>query len=161
MAKRTERPWHSSIALASGALAALLVACDSGPDDDDALTSSETVGTELACDELANETACVAAQCHWLDIAGMVVDVDRGTCEPGEPMGLCYAPEQAQPCDTSAAACEDGTHVWALWGPDGGVILGRSPTSCDVAEGFVPCGAAPMNEAQTLACDCACEASRD
>lgn len=155
MANRTPRPWQSSIALV-----VVLAACDSGPDSD-APESTETGSTELACDELEDETACAAAQCHWLDIAGMVVDADRGTCEPGEPMGLCYAPEQAQACDASATSCEDGTHVWALWGPDGGVILGRSSTSCDVAEGFVPCGAAPMNEAQMLACECACSAARD
>ncbi len=110
----------------------------------------------VGCEAQADAEGCLAAGCRWLDTFGVAVDLDAGSCELGESIGLCYPQELAQPCTNSTTHCSDGDAIWALSGPDGGLWMARSTNSCGVAVGFLPCGSELLGEAATLACACAC-----
>lgn len=128
--------------------------------DDDTQVDLELdlrTSSPVGCAALDDLDSCADAGCQWLDTFGVVVDTDAGTCEIGDVIGLCYPNELGQPCADSSAHCDDGDALWALSGPDGGLLIARSTNSCGVAEGFVPCGSELLDDTAALACDCACD----
>lgn len=142
-----------------------LLGCDADAPPDDARDAAPAVpDLDLrtpgydGCTELVDADACAAVGCRWLEATALHVDADSEVCEPGTTIGMCYPTSAGQPCTPSDSVCDDGTRVWALWGPDGGVLVTRSSTSCGVVEGFEPCVDDPDASAeQALACACACD----
>lgn len=124
------------------------------------------------CDDLRDEAECLGAGCRWQPLVGAVLESDD-SCRYGEPLGLCFADDLAQPCDPDARRCADGSFAWVLPGPDNAALVAYSATSCGVPDHFMPCPTAPNdltadvevppNGADDLdavvpeACTCACE----
>jgi hypothetical protein len=151
---------------------------------DDLEDRTETLARDLAddnaggdddpCDDIADEADCLGAGCRWQPIIGAMIE-DDDSCSFGEPLGLCFAPSLAQPCEPEARRCDDGRFAWVLPGPDDAMLLAYSDSSCGVPEHFMPCPVStrpddlradvetpppPTDDLEQVArsaCACACE----